>query len=617
MRRGRKLISVLLAVLMVVALQAPVFADGAAFQAGTYTAEAQGNGGMMSVSVTFSDDKIESVVMGENSETAGIGDKAAEKITAAIVDGQTLAIDAVSGATNTSKAILAAVEDCVTQAGGDVAALKVAAAKETVDAQTIELSADVAVVGAGPAGLAAAVEAAESGLSVILLEKKGFLGGNVSGTEGMFGYGSQMQADAGVELPGLPVLIEEEMAYTNYRSDALLWKNMLTASGENIDWLQAHGVEYDRVDTYEDASLFKCFHWWPNRGGASYAQAMSDACAELGVDIYVNTPAYELVEKDGRVCGVLARNVDTNDEYVIDAKAVILCTGGLSNNKELMAEMTGHDTTYTQSQSPSVGDGLRMAVEVGAGTTPVCALNFPYVSGIDPMNMDEGDGFIGTAYQCLPIVNQNGERFYNESVFAKYFCALYLNALSSQEHSYVIVDQNTVERFETGEGITHGFVFSRPGDKLPNFSKSLDSAVASDPIHNKKADTLEALAAEIGADPAVLQATVDRYNELVAKGVDEDFGKDAGDMYEIGAGPYYAIELCRFYVTSIGGINIDIDNRVVTADDEPIPGLYSAGVDSCELYQETYNYQLSGGMMAYNTYSGRNAVQTIIADLAA
>ena len=616
MSKTRKLIAVLLALVMIVALQAPVMAEEAVYQAGSYTAEAQGNGGKLNVTVTFSDGKIESIEMGDNSETAGIGDKAAERIFASVVEGQTLAIDAISGATNTSNAVLEAIADCVTQAGGDVEALK-AAVKEAVEGQTIEMTADVAVIGAGPSGLAAAVEAAESGLSVVLVEKKGFLGGNVSGTEGMFGYGSQMQADAGVELPALPILIEEEMAYTNYRSDALLWKNMLLASGENIDWLQAHGVEYDRVDTYEDASLFKCFHWWPNRGGASYAQAMSDSVAALGVEVLVNTPAYKLIEDNGTVTGVLARNVETNDEYVINAKAVILCTGGLSNNKELMAEMTGQDTTYTLSQSPSVGDGLRMAVEVGAGTTPVCALNFPYVCGIDPMNADYTNGFAGAAYQCLPIVNQNGERFYNESVFAKYFCALYLNAISTQQHSYVLIDQDTVDRFENGEGISHGFVFSRPGDQLPNFSSNLDEAVKVDPLHNKKADTLEGLAAEIGCDPAVLQATVDRYNEFAAKGVDDDFGKDPEDLKPIGPGPYYGIELCRFYVTSIGGINIDIDNRVLTADNVPIPGLYSAGVDSCELYQETYNYQLSGGMMAYNTYSGRNAVQTIIADLAA
>lgn len=608
MRKSKKLIALFLAVLMVLALQAPVFAEGVTFQPGTYTAEAQGNGGPMKVSVTFSEDKIESVVVEESRETAGIGDVAAEKIIASIMDGQSLAVDAIAGATATSKGLLSAIEDCVAQAGADVEALKVA--MEKAEAQTIELTADVAVVGSGPSGLAAAVEAAESGLSVVLIEKKGFLGGNVSGTEGMFGYGSKMQAEAGVELPALYTLIEEEMAYTNYRSDALLWKNMLLASGPDIDWLQDHGVEYDRVDTYEDASLFKCFHWWPNRGGASYAAAMSACVEELGVEVLLNTPAYKLIEKDGAVCGVLARNTETNDEYVVNAKAVILCTGGLSNNKELMAEMTGHDTTYTQSQSPSVGDGLRMAVEVGAGTTPVCALNFPTVSQAG------GDAFM-TAYQCLPAINQNGERFYNESVFAHYFCALYLNALSSQRHSYILVDQNAIERLETGDGLAHGFVFSRPGDKLPNLTAALEEGIANDPLHNKKGETVEELAAAIGADPAVLQATIDRYNEFVAKGVDEDFGKDPEDLFEIGAGPYYALELCRYYVTSIGGINIDIDNRVLTAEDEPIPGLYSAGVDSCELYQETYNYQLSGGMMAYNTYSGRNAVQTILKDIAA
>lgn len=582
---------------------------------GTYTATATGNGGDVPVSVTFSKNAITSIEVGDNNETKGIGDNAIKKIPSAIIKGQTLSVDSVSGATHTSNAILTAVEDCVVQAGGNVDLLKAASDKKEAVGKQIALEADIAVVGAGVSGLTAAVEAAESGFSVVLIEKKDYLGGMVTGTEGVFGYGSKMQADAGVKLPPISSLIDEEMAYTNYRSDPLLWKDMITASGADIDWLIDHGVEFDKVDTYEDTSLFKCFHWWPNRGGASYAEAMSAAVKKLGVNVLVNTPANKLITENGAVTGVKAKNSDTNDEYTIKAKSVILCTGGLSNNPELMSKMTGQDTTDTMSQSMSVGDGLRMATEVGAGTTPVCALNFPYVYGYDIMNPDTDDLFIGTAFQCLPVINQDGKRFFAEDVFAKYFCALYLNALSSQKASYVLVDQNTIDRFETGEGVGHGFVFTRKGDHLANYGALLEDAVTNGHGHVLKGATLGDLAKAIGANPKTLEETVARYNEFAKKGVDEDFGKNADDLYVIGDGPYYAVQLCRYYVTSIGGIDIDIDNRVVNEKGDAIPGLYSAGVDSCKLYQETYNYQLSGGMMAYNIYSGRNAVQTICQDL--
>lgn len=166
------------------------------YTAGTYTAAAKGNNGDVTVEVTFSDSAIESVTVIEHGETPGISDGALEKIPAQITEQQSLNIDAVTGATNTSKAILAAVEDCVNQAGGDAQALltKEAVKKEGVDE---ELTTEIVVVGGGASGTAAALQAAQSGAKVVMVEMTAAPAGQGTMAGGLFATGSTQQIEAG------------------------------------------------------------------------------------------------------------------------------------------------------------------------------------------------------------------------------------------------------------------------------------------------------------------------------------------------------------------------------------------------------------------------------------
>jgi fumarate reductase flavoprotein subunit len=151
----------------------------------------------------------------------------------------------------------------------------------------------------------------------------------------------------------------------------------------------------------------------------------------------------------------------------------------------------------------------------------------------------------------------------------------------------------------------------QPGDVLAGLRDQLEEASADNP-NVLKGETLADIAVAIGADPAQLQQTIDRYNGFCQTGVDEDFGAGTEVLHEIGSGPYYAVYVDRFTIATIGGIDIDRNNAVLDVNGDPIPGLYSAGVESCKLYRETYNFQLSGGMNAYNFYSGRNAVRNAL-----
>lgn len=471
------------------------------------------------------------------------------------------------------------------------------------------LEADIVVVGAGPAGMGAVLEALDSGASVILVEKTAMLGGMASGTEGVFGYGSRMQTEAGVELPSVLDIVGEELVYANYRVDANLWRDFVSQAGETIDWLMDHGVEFDHVDTYQDASFFESFHWWPGGNGASFGPIMEEQLEGAeGLTTLLETRAVGLAVEDGTVVGVYAEKADGSIVQA-NGKGVIIGTGGFSQDKELMTELSGIDwSTCGGFATPATGDGYRMMKKVGAATGTVCFINTMCVqtpSGTQdlvPIN-------IATNYQCLMTVNQNGERYMAEDTFAKYFAMLTLNAMTTQKKVWTIYDQNVIERLE-GEGIDYGFVTYKKGDKLEGLRDQLEEFAGTDNV--KKADTIADLAAEIGADPEILQATIDRWNGFCETGVDEDFGAAADVLHPIGDGPYYAVHPDRFISATIGGIKVDRQNRVLDEAGEPIPGLLSAGVDSCCLYKETYNIQLSGGMQAYNFYSGRNAVRTIL-----
>lgn len=470
--------------------------------------------------------------------------------------------------------------------------------------------ADVVVVGAGPAGLGAVLEALDAGATVVLIEKTDALGGMAYGTEGVFGYGSRMQTEANVELPTVLEIVEEELVYSNYRVDANLWRDFVAQSGGTIDWLMDHGVEFERVDTYQDASFFESFHWWPGGSGTSFGPIMAEQLeGKDGLTILMQTRAKDLAVENGAVIGVYAEKEDGTIVQV-NGGGVVVSTGGFSQDKELMTELSGIDwSTCGGFVTPSTGDGYRMMKKAGAATGTVCFINTMCVqtpSGTQdlvPIN-------IATNYQCLLTVNQNGERYMAEDTFAKYFAMLTLNAMSTQKRVWTIFDQNAIERLEN-DGIDYGFVSYKKGDKLEGLRDQLEEFAGTDTV--KKSETIDALAAEMGADAQTLQATIERWNGFCETGVDEDFGASVDVLYPIGEGPYYAVHPDRFISATIGGIKVDRQNRVLDETGEPIPGLLSAGVDSCCLYKETYNIQLSGGMQAYNFYSGRNAARTILA----
>ena len=476
------------------------------------------------------------------------------------------------------------------------------------------ISADVAIVGAGNSGMCAAIEATEAGLTVVLLEKSSELGGSSFATEVIFGLGSTMQQEAGVELPYRFQVVDQELTYTNHHSDPLLWGDYVERSGENIDWLRKQGVVFDSVDDYRGVSAFPTAHWWEGKIGTSFMASMLARIEELGITTRPSTAAVDLKVQDGAVVGVYAET-DGGKILEVNAKAVLLACGGIGNDLELLQEKTGIDTSHAKTEFPlpNVGDGHRMAWAVGAKETDISILPCLGVDGFvirDAISM-------AACIQPALYINGDGERFMAEDLHLKKLYALVINAQRSQlSGTYTFFDNDFIELLENGRGSYVGNLEVEPGDRLPGLREQLETgAQASGYRVVFKGETLEELAADMGADPTKLTATVDRYNDLCAEGIDEDFGKDTAYLNAIGSGPYYAVHTDLSVLTTFGGIGVNRHMQVLDTENNIIPGLYSSGVTSCGLYQDTYNYQISGGMNGYCTYSGRTAAQQIASDI--
>lgn len=564
MKKGLKLAMVLC---LVLSLMLPTAA--LAYTAGTYTATGSGNNGDVAVEVVLTESAIESVKVTAHQETAGISDPAIDRIPAAIVDGQTLAVDAVAGATNTSKAILAAAEACIAQGGGDVEALKVAAQAEEAEAETVEMTTDLVIVGGGGAGMTAAISAKLAGIDVVLLEKMTFMGGATSICGGsMIVTGSQLQKDFGVDNDTAEIMYADLMKNGHDLNDP----EKLTLYTQNIgvtaDWLKntagvgfrADGLMYQAEHSIDRVANFE-------GSAAGLAQNLRDKVAEVGANVLLETRAESLIVEDGAVVGVTATAAD-GTKYIVKGGAVLLATGGFGNNVDLLPDSL--KTVLYYGPMSSTGDGHIMAQEVGA-KFQMMELGKIYPNGIEVSPRIGKSTIYANMAACNVsgiIVGKSGSRLWNEKGANKDLLAVLLE--QPDQTMYFFMDQASFDAFKTGlanTGITEAEVekyLAANGSEGPLFAH---------------ADTIEEVAAIAGIDAQQLKATVETYNGYVKAGVDEEFGRPADFLKaEISAeGPYYIVEQKPRFATTLGGVCATNDLEVIDEAGNVIPGLYAAG----------------------------------------
>ena len=565
---------------------------------GTYTGTAAGKNGDVKVEVTFSANAIDSVKVVEHSETAGISDGAIENIPTAIVENQSLAVDTVSGATITSEAILNAVADAVAQAGGDVEALKNAAAPAG-EKEAKELSADVIVVGGGGAGMAAATRLAQLGKSVILVEKSGFLGGAISVSGGnQVVMGSQLQIDNGVADDSVESMVADFEANGANKNN----KEILTLFAENVgattDWLVAScGV------TFEEG-LHQLGEYSHNRelaytgGGAGFAEAMRKAVEEAGVQVLLNTKAESLIADNGTVTGVKAASSDA--DYTLTAGNVVLATGGYGANKDMLTDEMKSALYY--GPASSTGEGIQMAQAVGAQTANM-EYGKRYPNGIE---VSEGmakstiaGNIVGWTMSAI-LVNKDGNRVVNEKASNRTILEEELKQEGGE--LYLLLDAETFEAWKAK--------LAPAGISDADIEKYLEANGTAMPVF-AHGETLEEAAAAAGINADNLKATVEKYNGFVAKGSDDDFGRAATYLTKtIGEGPYYIVEQKPRFATTMGGLVINTSMQVLNEAGEPISGLYAAGENCGQVMGDD---SPSGANNAWALTSGKLAADAIAA----
>ena len=565
---------------------------------GTYTGTAAGKNGDVKVEVTFSANAIDSVKVVEHSETAGISDGAIENIPAAIVENQSLAVDTVSGATITSDAILKAVADAVAQAGGDVEALKNAAAPAG-EKEAKELSADVIVVGGGGAGMAAATRLAQLGKSVILVEKSGFLGGAISVSGGnQVVMGSQLQIDNGVADDSVESMVADFETNGANKNN----KEILTLFAENVgattDWLVANcGI------TFEEG-LHQLGEYSHNRelaytgGGAGFAEAMRKAVEEAGVQVLLNTKAESLIADNGTVTGVKAASSDA--DYTLTAGDVVLATGGYGANKDMLTDEMKSALYY--GPASSTGEGIQMAQAIGAQTANM-EYGKRYPNGIE---VSEGmakstiaGNIVGWTMSAI-LVNKDGNRVVNEKASNRTILEEELKQEGGE--LYLLLDAETFEAWKAK--------LAPAGISDADIEKYLEANGTTTPVF-AHGETLEEAAAAAGINADNLKATVEKYNGFVAKGSDDDFGRAATYLTKaIGEGPYYIVEQKPRFATTMGGLVINTSMQVLNEAGEPISGLYAAGENCGQVMGDD---SPSGANNAWALTSGKLAADAIAA----
>lgn len=594
------------------------------FKAGQYTALADGKNGPVEVIVTFDDHSIVSVEVGEHSETEGIADAAIERVPQQIIKGQTLAVDGVSGASLIVNAILAGVEDCVAQAGGDVEALKVAteSSSETA-AKEIEKTVDVVIVGAGAVGLTAGISASELGADVLIIEKGvSSAVSNGANAGGPIAVGTKAQAAESEDLT-METLYTHMSAFAQSTINDALLRKALEVSGETVDMLDELGLTVTlRQDAYGVG--FRARHKIAEKGIDRTGVLEEEVRKNGGEFMFETTGEKVLVDSSGNVVGLEATQSD-GTKVKINAKAVLLATGGYLESKEKITEKFGDIKVNPLGNTLSTGDGINMALEVGG----VEDKNFGIVANEFSASNEKAGIWSKDSNQNLRfgiygglLVNSEGNRFFNEQIMAdeplsaaeatlregKYYAVLDEAYYTSVETVGIFETLGSPERWVAGvRNLSADAPAGAHVKVLTEARAQLDEAIEQGWAY--KADTIEELAEYFGLDNLV--ETVKTYNEMAAAGKDTQFYKDSVFLTPITEGPFYVFEYEPSAWCTIGGVKVDDSLRVVNSSNQPINGLYAAGMDAGSLFTAPY-YDNEGSAFGLSLASGTLAGREIV-----
>lgn len=594
----------------------------------TYTGEAFGHDkeNPVKVTLTIKDKTITKVEVDASHETNGIGSKAAETMPGAIVAANSLEVDGVSGATQTSKAIIEAATAALKQAGLEPSDL-VSKNTSTTKAKDIEETVDVVVVGAGGAGMTAAITATDAGKKVIVVESQPIAGGNsVRSTGGMnaaktpYQDKNEFKEAAGVEktlataaekfadnatITALAATVKEQWdAYQanpqgyfdsvelmeldtliggKGKNNPELVKALAENSAAAIEWLASIGADVKNVGAFGGASV-KRIHRPVNADGkvtavgAYIVPILEKNLQDRNVQFLFDTTANEIIMKDGKAVGIKATGKDGN-KVTINAKSVVIATGGFGANAEMVEkykpELKGFATTNAEGAQ---GQGIDMATAVGAATVDMDQIQ------IHPTVHIEEDGNAHLITEGLRgdgaiLVNAEGKRFYDEvSTRDKVSAAI---IAQPEKSAWLVVDQSMVDK----SAVIAGYIKSG---------------------YTVTGATYEELAKAMGVDETTFVSTMNTWNQAVEAKSDAEFNRTSF-ANPLTTAPYYAIKITPAVHHTMGGIVINPKAEVLNEKGEAIPGLFAAGEVTGGVHGAN---RLGGNAVADFTVFGRIAGQS-------
>ncbi len=471
-----------------------------------------------------------------------------------------------------------------------------------------KLETDIVIIAGGPAGLAAAVAAGESGVRTILFDKSNAVGGAANMGMGPLGIDTKIQK-ANFNNISVEEALKKHMEYTHYRVDEDLVSAYFHKSADTIEWLQGMGVEFFGAFRYFKESAATWHIVKPDNGvmgpraAGKMAKILAEKAKEQGTEFYLETAGTDLIVEDGKVVGAKAIGAD-GTEYEVRSKAVIVATGGFIGNKEMVAEEFGlhlQEDFFPFHMPGLQGDGLKMMWKAGAAKY---GLNIEVIYQV-PDNSTWGV-MDGVLRQPNLLINQFGERFMDEGDMGNTTYTGNAIALQPGNYAYCIMDRGILKNYQkNGPDIVD---LVHPAQSFFEFEEAAKKAVEQKYMGYAESDTVAGLAEQIGIDPEVLQYTIDEYNEMCENGLDTKFHKQRKFLHKItGKGGY----ICgKFYLGAygtIGGVRINRYCEVLDENQIPIEGLYAAGTDANTIYGDSYNFTLPGNSMGFAVNTGRMA----------
>ena len=570
-------------------------ASSTAGVSGEFTGTAKGMGGDVTVTLTLTDGKITGCTAEGKDETPGIGTMALEQLPGAIAESGSIAVDGVATATITSDAIKEAAAAALVAAGLNADDYKTEVKAEENKAEDSTIDADIAIVGAGGAGMTAAITAAAEGKSVVILESQPMVGGNSVRATGGMNAGKTVYQDenefgesAGVEktlkaaaekyadnetITALAATVAEQWAAyqanpTGYFdsvelmeldtmiggkgvNDPALVETLCSNSADAIDWLGEQGITLNSVSSAGGASVKRIHRPVNEEGkvvsvGAYMVPLLEEDCQKAGVQMMLNTTATEILTDDnGAAVGIKATGA-SGETITINAKAVILTSGGFGANMDMVVEYKPELKGFMTTNAPGIlGQGIKMAQAIGADTVDMDQIQIHPTVQYDSASLIteglRGDGAV--------LINSEGKRFIDEVGTRDVVSAAEIAQPGS--YSWLIIDQKMVDDSSVIQGyIKKGYTF--------------------------EGKTYEELAEQIGVDGAALAETMNTWNGYVEAKNDPDFGRTSF-ADKLDTAPYYAIKVTAGVHHTMGGLKINTNTEVLNENGEIIPGLFAAG----------------------------------------